>query len=129
MCAQWRAIEDYEAMRKDRAPLPYLQEALTISRFEPGMYEVIETYPRGDKGSSRTSIAHFTVAGFTNGRLFGMALSPFAATYRPIEATFQYRDAVSKDRECCVALAGLEVSPPLNGTLRSPSHPPRPWAA
>jgi hypothetical protein len=27
-------------MRKDPAPLPYLQEALTIATFEPGMYEV-----------------------------------------------------------------------------------------
>jgi quinol monooxygenase YgiN len=44
MYAQWRSIEDYEAMRKDPAPLPYLKEALTIARFEPGMYEVVETF-------------------------------------------------------------------------------------
>ena len=44
MYAQWRTIEDYEAMRNDPAPLPYLQEALTIARFEPGMYEVVESY-------------------------------------------------------------------------------------
>ncbi len=44
MYAQWRTIEDYEAMRKDPAPLPYLREALTIAKFEPGMYEVVETY-------------------------------------------------------------------------------------
>jgi quinol monooxygenase YgiN len=44
MYAQWRTIEDYETMRKAPAPLPYLKEALTIARFEPGMYEVIETY-------------------------------------------------------------------------------------
>ena len=44
MYAQWRTIEDYEAMRKDPAPLPYLQEALTIARFEPGMYEVVESF-------------------------------------------------------------------------------------
>jgi hypothetical protein len=31
-------------MRKDPAPLPYLQEALTIAKFEPGMYEVVETF-------------------------------------------------------------------------------------
>jgi hypothetical protein len=31
-------------MRKNPAPAPYLQEALTIARFEPGMYEVVETY-------------------------------------------------------------------------------------
>jgi quinol monooxygenase YgiN len=44
MYAQWRTIEDYEAMRKDPAPMPYLQEALTIANVEPGMYEVVETF-------------------------------------------------------------------------------------
>jgi quinol monooxygenase YgiN len=44
MYAQWRTTEDYEAMRKDPTPLPYLQEALTIARFEPGMYEVVESF-------------------------------------------------------------------------------------
>jgi quinol monooxygenase YgiN len=44
MYAQWRTIEDYEAMRKDPAPLPYLQEALAIARFEPAMYEVVESF-------------------------------------------------------------------------------------
>ncbi len=44
MYAQWRTIEEYEAMRRDPAPLPYLQEALTLATFEPGMYEVVETF-------------------------------------------------------------------------------------
>jgi hypothetical protein len=44
MYAQWRSIEDYEAMRQNPAPLPYLQEALTIAKFEPGTYEIVETY-------------------------------------------------------------------------------------
>ena len=44
MYAQWRSLEDYEAMRRNPAPLPYLQEALTIAKFEPGIYEVVETY-------------------------------------------------------------------------------------
>jgi len=44
MYAQWRSIEDYEAMRANPAPLPYLQQALTFARFEPAMYEVVETY-------------------------------------------------------------------------------------
>jgi quinol monooxygenase YgiN len=44
MYAQWRTIEAYEAMRKDPTPLPYLQEALTIAKFEPGTYEVVETF-------------------------------------------------------------------------------------
>jgi quinol monooxygenase YgiN len=44
MYAQWRTIEDYETMRRDPAPLPYLREALTFATFEPGMYEVVETF-------------------------------------------------------------------------------------
>ena len=43
MYSQWRTIEDYQAMRKD-AQLPYLEEALTIAKFEPGMYEVVESF-------------------------------------------------------------------------------------
>lgn len=49
MYAQWRTVEDYEAMRKDPAPLPYLQEALTIATFEPGMYEVVETFAPSER--------------------------------------------------------------------------------
>jgi quinol monooxygenase YgiN len=44
MYAQWQSIEDYQAMRQDRTPLPYLQEALSIATFEPGMYEVVQTF-------------------------------------------------------------------------------------
>jgi len=50
MYAQWRSLEDYEAMRKEPGPLPYLQEALTIAKFEPAMYEVVASFtpPRED---------------------------------------------------------------------------------
>src|ERR1700716_1964048 len=44
MYAQWRSNEEYQAMRKDPGPLPYLQRALAISKFEPGMYEVVQTF-------------------------------------------------------------------------------------
>ena len=44
MYAQWRSVEDYQAMRENPAPLPYLQRALAIAKFDPGMYEVVETY-------------------------------------------------------------------------------------
>jgi quinol monooxygenase YgiN len=44
MYAQWRTIEDYEGMRRNRAPAPFLQQALALARFEPGMYEVVESY-------------------------------------------------------------------------------------
>ena len=44
MYAQWRSIDEYQAMRRDPGPLPFLQEALTISKFEPGMYEVVRTF-------------------------------------------------------------------------------------
>ena len=48
MYAQWRSVEDYQAMRENPAPLPYLQQALALARFEPGMYEVVETYTPDD---------------------------------------------------------------------------------
>jgi len=44
MYAQWRSVEDYQAMRANPAPLPYLQQALAIAKFDPGMYEVVESY-------------------------------------------------------------------------------------
>ena len=44
MYAQWRSVEDYQAMRANPEPLPYLQQALAIARFEPGMYEVVEIF-------------------------------------------------------------------------------------
>lgn len=40
MYARWRSAADYEAMRADPRPLPYLKEALGFSTFEPGMYRV-----------------------------------------------------------------------------------------
>jgi quinol monooxygenase YgiN len=44
MYAQWHTVADYQAMRENPAPLPYLQQALAIAKFDPGMYEVVETY-------------------------------------------------------------------------------------
>ena len=44
MYAQWRSIEDYQAMREDPTPLPYFQQALAFAKFEPGIYEVAEIY-------------------------------------------------------------------------------------
>jgi quinol monooxygenase YgiN len=44
MYAQWRSIEDYQAMRSNPATSPYMEQALALARFEPGMYEVVETF-------------------------------------------------------------------------------------
>jgi quinol monooxygenase YgiN len=44
MYAQWRTMEDYEQMRRDPTPVPFLQEALTIATFEPGIHDVVETF-------------------------------------------------------------------------------------
>jgi quinol monooxygenase YgiN len=44
MYAQWRSIDDYQAMRRNPLALPLFQEALTIARFEPGVYEVVGTF-------------------------------------------------------------------------------------
>lgn len=49
MYAQWRSIDDYQAMRRDPTPLPFLEEALAIAKFEPGIYEVVQTFtPAGE---------------------------------------------------------------------------------
>jgi quinol monooxygenase YgiN len=49
MYAQWQSIDHYQAMRQDPGPLPFLQEALTIAKFEPGIYEVVRTFaPAGE---------------------------------------------------------------------------------
>jgi quinol monooxygenase YgiN len=44
MYAQWRSIEDYQAMRQDPGPLPFLEEALAIAKFEPAIYESVRTF-------------------------------------------------------------------------------------
>ncbi len=31
-------------MRRNPAPAPFLQQALALAKFEPGMYEVVESY-------------------------------------------------------------------------------------
>jgi quinol monooxygenase YgiN len=54
MYAQWRSVEDYEAMRRNPAPLPYLQQALAIAKFDPGMYEVVETF----SGTATEPLSH-----------------------------------------------------------------------
>jgi quinol monooxygenase YgiN len=44
MYAQWRSVEDYQAMRRDPVASPYLDQALSLAKFEPGMYEVVEIF-------------------------------------------------------------------------------------
>jgi quinol monooxygenase YgiN len=44
MYARWRSMADYQSMRQDPGPLPFLQEALTFATFEPGMYEIVRAF-------------------------------------------------------------------------------------
>jgi len=44
MYAQWRSIEDYQNMRNNPAASPYLEQAMEIATFEPGVYEVVKTF-------------------------------------------------------------------------------------
>lgn len=44
MYAQWKSIEDYQNMRSNTTASPYLEEALKIAEFDPGIYEVVETF-------------------------------------------------------------------------------------
>jgi quinol monooxygenase YgiN len=48
MYAQWQSVDHYQAMRQDPGPLPFFQEALKIARFEPGIYEVVQTFAPTD---------------------------------------------------------------------------------
>jgi hypothetical protein len=41
MYAEWESREAYEAMRGDTLPAAYLEEAMSIADFQPGMYEVV----------------------------------------------------------------------------------------
>ena len=51
MYAQWQTLEDYEAMRKDPTPAPFLREALTFATFEPGCYDVVATFAPSGRGT------------------------------------------------------------------------------
>jgi quinol monooxygenase YgiN len=44
MYAQWATPEDYDRMRARPDASPFLSEALTIARFDPGFYEVTEVF-------------------------------------------------------------------------------------
>jgi quinol monooxygenase YgiN len=44
MYARWRSLAEYEAMRQDPMALRFFTEALSISRFDPGMYEVVREF-------------------------------------------------------------------------------------
>jgi len=42
--AQWRSVEDFQAMLKNPTALPHMQQAAALAKFEPGLYEVVETH-------------------------------------------------------------------------------------
>ena|ERR1700761_2006613 len=44
MYAQWRSMEDYQNMRNNPTASPYLEQALQIATFDPGIYEVVRTF-------------------------------------------------------------------------------------
>ncbi|MGZ3464765.1 MAG: antibiotic biosynthesis monooxygenase family protein [Gemmatimonadaceae bacterium] len=51
MYAQWRTVEDYHRMRSRSDTSPFLAEAVTIATFDPGLYEVVETFlPEATEG-------------------------------------------------------------------------------
>ena len=44
MYAQWESMEDYQNMRSNAAASPYLDHALEIASFDPGMYALVKTF-------------------------------------------------------------------------------------
>ncbi|MBB2973302.1 antibiotic biosynthesis monooxygenase family protein [Mesorhizobium sp. RMAD-H1] len=57
MYAQWRSIEDYEAMRADPGPLLLFKEALTLARFDSGMYEVVRSFSPPEESAERPPLS------------------------------------------------------------------------
>ena len=41
--AQWRSVEDFQAMQKNPAAKPHMEKAAALAKFEPGLYEVVDT--------------------------------------------------------------------------------------
>jgi quinol monooxygenase YgiN len=44
MYAQWESIEDYQAMRSNTMASPYLDQALGIASFDPGIYALVKAF-------------------------------------------------------------------------------------
>lgn len=44
MYAQWKSYTHYQNMRNNPLASPYLEEALQIASFDPGMYDVVRTF-------------------------------------------------------------------------------------
>ncbi|ANN80384.1 antibiotic biosynthesis monooxygenase family protein [Bordetella flabilis] len=44
MYAQWQSAEHYRAMRSNPVASPYLEQALAIAKFDPGMYNVVKIF-------------------------------------------------------------------------------------
>lgn len=56
MYAQWRSAEDYEVMRRDPGPLTFFREALTFATFDPGVYEIVQSFsPTESRGTHLAS--------------------------------------------------------------------------
>ena len=53
MYATWQTMADYQAMRSDPAPRRFFEEALSIASFEPGLYEVVQTFTGAPPPTSR----------------------------------------------------------------------------
>ncbi len=52
MYAQWESYETYQAMRRNPAPSPPFEEALTIAGFEPCVHEVVQIFSPGLEGGA-----------------------------------------------------------------------------
>ena len=42
--AQWRSVEDFQAMMKNPAARPHMEAIAALAKFEPALYEVTETF-------------------------------------------------------------------------------------
>src|SRR5208282_1931254 len=63
MYAQWRTVADYQALRQNPALMPYLQQALAIAKFDPGMYEVVAIFSGSGRGTKGVLLHRTTLTG------------------------------------------------------------------
>jgi quinol monooxygenase YgiN len=51
MYSQWKSAEHYQSMRSNPVAAPYVEQALAIAKFDPGMYEVVKVFAGPSKSA------------------------------------------------------------------------------
>src|SRR5450432_995709 len=84
------------AMRENPGPLPYLRQALEIAKFDPGMYEVIETFSGGAPEPWKCSAGHQGIH---------VGLHALIVLIRPASAGFHFAGVLLARESLCFAFS------------------------